>query len=190
MSKFGLTIIRLVTGSLLAGHGAQKLFGWFGGTGLNGMGGWLESMGLRPGNRWAAMAGLGEFGGGLLTALGLFHPVGPIMTLGPMMVATRTAHAGKPIWVSQGGAELPVTNMAIAVGLSLAGPGRFTLDRVFGIKLPTYLVALAAVGVALGIAITLASRQPEQQLEVEAATKETTEEAEEAKEAEDETWAA
>ncbi len=158
MRNLGLLIIRLTAGGLLFGHGAQKLFGWYGGYGLLGTGGWMKSIGLRPGRTWAGLAGLGEFGGGLLTALGLFHPIGPILTLGPMAVATGTVHAGKPIWASEGGAELPVTNMAIAAGLSLAGPGRLTLDRMFGIKVPAFLVALTAVGVALGIGITLANR--------------------------------
>ena len=64
MRHIGLLILRLVAGGLLAGHGAQKLFGWFGGYGLQGTGGWLESLGLRPGSRWALLAGAGEFGGG------------------------------------------------------------------------------------------------------------------------------
>lgn len=161
----GLLALRLVTGGLLAGHGAQKLFGWFGGYGLQGTGGWLESIGLRPGQGWATLAGIGEFGGGLLTALGLFHPIGPILTAGPMVVATTKVHAGKPIWVTEGGAELPVTDMAVALGLALAGPGRLSLDRWFGIRVPTFLVALAAAGVVAGAAMTVAS-QPQTQTQV------------------------
>lgn len=161
----GLLALRLVTGGLLVGHGAQKLFGWFGGYGLQGTGGWLESLGLRPGQGWATLAGIGEFGGGLLTALGLFHPIGPILTAGPMVVATTKVHAGKPIWVTEGGAELPVTDMAVALGLALAGPGRLSLDRWLGIRVPTFLVALATAGVVAGAAMTLAS-QPEPQAQM------------------------
>lgn len=175
MRDLGLLIIRLTTGALLAGHGAQKLFGWFGGYGLQGTGGWLESFGLRPGHRWAALAGFGEFGGGILTALGLFHPVGPLLTLGPMGVATGTAHAGKPIWVTEGGAELPVTNIAIGLGLTLAGPGRYSLDKVLGIKVPGYLVMLVAIGVAAGIGVAMASRAASETQPAEASTNQTVE---------------
>ena len=69
MRDFGFLILRVVVGGLLAGHGAQKLFGAFGGPGLNGASGWMESMGLRPGRLWAGMAGGGEFGGGVLNRL-------------------------------------------------------------------------------------------------------------------------
>ncbi len=105
----GLLILRLTVGGLLSGHGSQKLFGWFGGYGLKGTAGWLESMGLKPGHLWATGAGASEFGGGMLTTLGLFHPLGPIGTIAAMIMATAKAHWGKPIWVSEGGAELPVT---------------------------------------------------------------------------------
>jgi uncharacterized membrane protein YphA (DoxX/SURF4 family) len=113
----------VIAGGLLAGHGAQKLFGWFGGYGLQGTGGWLESLGLRPGSRWAALAGAGEFGGGVLTALGLLHPLGPMMMLGPMSIAVGKVHWGKPIWGTEGGAELPVTNMAVGLALAFTIPG-------------------------------------------------------------------
>ncbi|MBI4321886.1 MAG: DoxX family protein [Chloroflexi bacterium] len=184
MRDLGLLIIRVTVGGLLAGHGAQKLFGAFGGYGLQGTGGWLASIGLRPGPWWAALAGFGEFGGGLLTALGLFHPIGPLLTLGPMGVATGTVHAGKPIWVTEGGAELPVTNMAVATGLTLAGPGRFSLDRMLGSKVPAYLAATVAVSVLLGIGAAIASRRAAQQPVAPAATEEAVGEEEEEAEAE------
>jgi uncharacterized membrane protein YphA (DoxX/SURF4 family) len=70
-------IVRLAQGSLMAGHGAQKLFGSFGGPGLEGTSGFMEMLGMRPGRPWAYLAGLSEFGGGVLTALGLLNPLGP-----------------------------------------------------------------------------------------------------------------
>src|SRR6185437_13461523 len=78
MRDVGLLILRLVMGGLLGGHGSQKLFGWFSGPGFSGTAGWLESIGLKPGTRWATAAAASEFGGGMLTTLGLFHPLGPI----------------------------------------------------------------------------------------------------------------
>src|SRR6476659_3987801 len=109
MRNFALLCVRLTIGSLLAGHGAQKLFGWFGGHGLQGTAGWLESIGLRPGKPWAIAAGLSEFGGGLLTMLGFLNPVGSLGVAGAMGMATAKVHWGKPIWVTSGGAELAVT---------------------------------------------------------------------------------
>src|SRR5438105_862646 len=100
MRDLGLLLLRATLGGLLMGHGAQKLFGMFEGHGIKGTGQFFESMGLSPGEHWARTAGAGEFGGGLLTALGFLHPIGPIATLAPMVVAWGRAHAGKPIWIT------------------------------------------------------------------------------------------
>src|SRR5215204_3513375 len=80
-------IVRLAQGSLMAGHGAQKLFGSFGGPGLEGTSGFMEMIGMRPGRPWADLAGLSEFGGGVLTALGLLNPLGPLGVIGAMSMA-------------------------------------------------------------------------------------------------------
>src|SRR5438093_8276308 len=109
MRDLSLLLVRLTVGGLLAGHGAQKLFGAFDGPGLKGAAGMMHSIGIRPGDRWAFMAGLSEFGGGSLTAAGLLGPLGPIAAMGSMVMAATTVHWGKPIWVTSGGAELPVT---------------------------------------------------------------------------------
>lgn len=164
MKDLGLLTMRLVAGGLMAGHGAQKLFGWFGGHGPEGTGGWLESLGLRPGKQWALVAGGSEFGSGVLTALGLGSPLGPVGMLAPMAVAARTVHKDKPIGVTEGGAELPALYAATGVSLALSGPGRYSLDRVLGIRVPPVLGLVAAAGMVAGVIFTLrqaASAPPE-----------------------------
>jgi putative oxidoreductase len=143
------TIVRVVQGSLMAGHGAQKLFGSFGGPGLEGTSGFMEMLGMRPGRPWAYLAGLSEFGGGVLTALGLFNPLGPLGVIGSMAMATRKAHWGKPIWVTEGGAELPVLNIAISTALMLREPDAFSLDRALGIRLPRWVGPVGLAGILL-----------------------------------------
>ena len=132
MVNLAALILRVALGGLMAGHGAQKLFGSFGGPGMEGTSGFMEMLGLEPGKPWAYMAGLSEFGGGVLTLLGFLNPLGPIGVIGSMSMATITAHGGKPIWVTEGGAELPVTNIAAATALMLNGPGTFSLDSQTG----------------------------------------------------------
>jgi len=146
MRDGGLAVLRGVTGGLLAGHGAQKLFGAFEGPGLQGTAGFMEALGLRPGRVWGTAAALSEFGGGTLTALGLLHPLGPIGTISAMTMATAKAHWGKPIWVTAGGAELPVINIGVAVAVMLTGPGAYSLDNALGIELPKGVVAAAMLG--------------------------------------------
>ena len=145
------TIVRLVQGSLMAGHGAQKLFGSFGGPGLEGTSGFMEMLGMRPGRPWAYLAGLSEFGGGALTALGFLNPLGPLGVIGAMAMATRKAHWDKPIWVTEGGAELPVLNMAISTALMIREPDAFSLDRIFGVRLPAWVGPVGLVGIILTV---------------------------------------
>jgi putative oxidoreductase len=145
------TIVRLAQGSLMAGHGAQKLFGSFGGPGLEGTSGFMEMLGMRPGRPWAYLAGLSEFGGGVLTALGLLNPLGPLGVIGSMSMATRKAHWGKPIWVTEGGAELPVLNIAVSTALMIREPDAFSLDGILGIRLPAWVGPVGLVGIILTV---------------------------------------
>jgi putative oxidoreductase len=149
MRNLAVLLFRLVLGGLLAGHGAQKLFGWFNGPGIEGTSGFMEMLGLKPGRPWAYLAGGSEFGGGVLTALGLLHPVAPVFVTGSMAMATTTAHGGKSIWVTEGGAELPVTNIAGARAIILGGPGKWSLDRALGIQLPAWIAPLGLAIVIL-----------------------------------------
>lgn len=167
MVHAALLVLRATFGGLMIGHGAQKAFGWFGGPGLTGTKGWLQSMGYPAEQPWAEAAALSEFGGGVLTALGLLGPIGPALTVGAMGSAAVTVHKGKPIWVSSGGAELPVTNIAIATALMLAGPGDWSLDALLGMKVPRWLAIPAVLaslgGVAYGVLQSQQTLQEQQQ---------------------------
>src|ERR687886_1740428 len=160
-------IVRVAQGSLMAGHGAQKLFGSFGGPGLEGTSGFMEMLGMRPGRPWAYLAGLSEFGGGVLTALGLLNPLGQLGVIGAMSMATRKAHWGKPIWVTEGGAELPVLNIAVSTALMIREPDRYSLDRILGIRLPAWVGPLGLVGIILTVLYTEleADEEPAEQQE-------------------------
>ena len=155
----GLLLARLVFGTLMAAHGSQKLFGWFGGSGLAGFGGALEKMNIRPSAPFALLAGLGEFAGGLLLALGFLSPAGPLMVAGAMVVAIVTVHLKKGFFNSKGGYEFPLLIGAGSVALSITGPGLYSLDSALRLSLPepaTWIVF--AVLVAGGVAATLGSR--------------------------------
>jgi len=128
----GLLLVRLVFGLAFAAHGAQKLFGWFGGYGLAGTGGFMESLGFRPGKTFATAAGLSEFSGGLLLALGFLGPIGPALVLSVMVVAVITVHAKNGFFVSNNGIEHPLMCATAAVGLALIGPGRYSVDAALG----------------------------------------------------------
>lgn len=159
MEAYGLFVLRVVVGLLFVGHGAQKLFGWFGGDGLLGTADWLRSLGLRPALFWALVCGLTELGGGLLLALGLLMPLGPIAIVAAMLTATFLAHWQSGIWNERGGFELPLTNVAAAVALALAGPGAFALDPALGIALSTPATLIGGAALALlGTLAALGSR--------------------------------
>jgi putative oxidoreductase len=130
--EIGLFLIHATVGVLLAGHGAQKLFGWFGGHGVEGTGGFFESLQLRPGRHMALAAGASEFFGGVLLALGLATPLAALVIASTMLVASLTAHAGKGPWASDGGWELPLTYAIVAIGLAVNGAGQWSLDNAIG----------------------------------------------------------
>jgi putative oxidoreductase len=151
LKDIGLLALRGVAGGLLTGHGGQKLFGWFSGPGMEGTTQFMGSLGLEPAKPWAGMAGGSEFAGGVLTTLGLFHPIGPILKLGPMLTAIRQMHWQTPIWATEGGAELPLTNLAIGVALATNEPGRISLDYFLGIKIPKIVTLAVLAGVIAGV---------------------------------------
>jgi putative oxidoreductase len=130
MEDLGLLIIRVIIGGLFIGHGAQKLFGWFGGYGLKGTGGWLESIGIKPGVPMALFAGLAELGGGLLFAIGLLTPLAALLIVATMVVSIVKVHGANGLWVTQNGYEYNLTLIAIAVGIALIGPGQYAIDAL------------------------------------------------------------
>ncbi|MEY2194713.1 DoxX family protein [Neobacillus sp. BF23-41] len=128
MMSIGLLIIRLVVGVSFMAHGAQKLFGWFGGYGLKGTGGWMESLGMKPGVMMALMAGFAELMGGLLFTLGLLTPLAGIMIAATMVMAIVKVHASNGYWATQNGYEYNLTLIAVVIGIALSGPGKYALD--------------------------------------------------------------
>ena len=125
-------IARLILGLGLAAHGAQKLFGWFGGYGPAGTGGFFESLGFRPGVLFAIAAGFAEFGGGLLVALGFLGGIGPGLMIVVMLTAILTVHLTKGFFTSGGGWEMPALYIAGALTFAFAGFGAYSLDAALG----------------------------------------------------------
>jgi putative oxidoreductase len=128
----GLLVIRVVVGALMAGHGAQKLFGRAGGGGLNRTGEMFDSIGLRPARPMAAIAGLGELLGGLLFAVGLLTPLAAALIIAVMGAAIVTVHWRSGLWITQGGFEynlvlLPARSPSLR---SDPGNGRSTMRSV------------------------------------------------------------
>jgi putative oxidoreductase len=148
--EWGLLIIRAAVGLTLAAHGAQKLFGAFGGHGIAGTGAFFESLGFRPGRRFAALAGLGELGGGLGVALGLLTPLAAATVVATMVVAVWSVHREKGFFATDGGYEYNFILVAAAAGIAFAGPGALSLDAALGLSLAG--VAWGVAALALGIA--------------------------------------
>jgi putative oxidoreductase len=146
---FGLFVLHAAVGLFFIGHGAQKLFGAFGGHGLAGTAGFFESLGLRPGRVHATAAGLAELMGGISLALGFLVPVGAALIVATMVAAVASAHAGKGPWATDGGWELNVTYAAVAVALAGAGAGAWSLDSAFDLNVSGTEWALAALAAGL-----------------------------------------
>ncbi len=152
---------RLVLGAYLAVHGVQKLFGAFGGPGLDKAGAGFEHIGLTPGKPMAALAGATELGGGLLTVAGVADPAGPLAIIGAMTVASATHRASGPLAANRG-FELPLTNLATAAALAASGPGRLRLSPPLSRRLTTVVAAGGALlaGASLVKMLTAARPQP------------------------------
>jgi putative oxidoreductase len=159
---FGLLILRLVVGLTVAAHGAQKLFGLWGGPGMTGWTQVVQRLRIRPARPWAWVAALSEFGGGLLLALGLLSPFGSLAITGTMLVAIATVHLSKGFWVTKGGFEFNLTLIGAAVALAITGPGAYSLDIALRIHLPEpATLILGTIALIAGVAATLLSRSPQ-----------------------------
>ena len=157
----GLLIVRLVFGLLMAAHGTQKLFGWFGGYGLAGTAGFFEALGFRPGRLFAATAAASEVVGGLLVAGGFLGPVGPALILAVMIVAIFAVHIHNGLFATAQGIEVPLLYAAAVVALAFTGYGGYSADsalRIAEVWSPALVLGALAVG-AVGGALNLAIRR-------------------------------
>ena len=130
--SYGILFLRVVLGLIMAAHGAQKLFGWWGGPGLQGVHGWLTSMRFRGGWLPVFLLVSAEFGGGLLLALGLATPFAAFAIVAGMFVAIATTHWRNGFWNGAGGYEFNLLILSAAASLAAIGAGRFSLDNAFG----------------------------------------------------------
>ena len=158
----GLLIIRFVGGLTIAAHGAQKLFGWFGGPGFTKLEQGFQKQGFKPAWLWVCFVILGEFGGGLSFALGFLTPLGAAGIFGAMLMAIFKSHWKNGFWNSKRGYEFPLSLLAMSVGIGLAGPGIYSLDALFGIALPNPLLfgVLAIAALLVDVIGLYISREP------------------------------
>jgi putative oxidoreductase len=149
--KIGRLLLRLTIGSFFVGHGTQKLFGWFGGQGLETTAQGFEHLGMRPGRRNAIAAGLAEAGGGTALALGFATPLAASALTATMLTAINRVHLKNGPWVANGGYEYNVVLIAAVITLAELGPGELSLDHALGTEKsgPAWALAALAAG-ALG----------------------------------------
>ena len=141
MVSVGLLVLRLVLGVIFVAHGAQKLFGAFGGPGLKGTAGFHEQLGIKPPYLMAVVAGLAEFVGGILIAVGFLTPLAAIALVATMVVAVLTVHLKNGFFSMGGGYEFNLALAAMALALLFTGAGAFSVDGMIGV--PSLESALA-----------------------------------------------
>ena len=161
MTALGLLILRLGIGLIIAAHGAQKLFGVWGGPGMAKWSQSVQRLRIRPAQPWAWVAALSEFGGGVLLGLGLLSPLGSLAIIGAMLVAIATVHLSKGFWTSKGGYEFNHSLIVGAAAVAFTGPGLYSLDNALGIHLPEPLsLIVGTIALVAGVTATLLSRSP------------------------------
>lgn len=127
--SIGLLLIRLTIGATLAAHGAQKLFGVFGGHGIDGTAGFVQSLGFRNPKPWVYLLGASELAGGAFVAAGFLTPFGAAAIVGAMAAASIIVHGSNGFFASENGYEFPLALGATAAGIAFTGPGRWSLDH-------------------------------------------------------------
>jgi putative oxidoreductase len=158
-----MLILRVVVGLLFVGHGTQKLFGWFGGHGIEGTAGFLQSLGYRPARQHAIAGGLAEAVGGALLVVGLATPFAAAAIIGVMINAIATVHGTKGLWVTEGGYEYNAVLIAACVAIAIGGAGAWSFDEALGWELHGAWSGILALVLGFGAsALTLATRRPEQ----------------------------
>jgi len=157
----GLLLLRLAVGLTLAAHGTQKLFGWFGGPGLDAVGQFFVMLGFLPGRRNALMAGLAETGGGVLLARGFLTPLAAALLRSVMLVAAVSVHIKKGFFITNGGFEYTLVLGVAALTPAFTGPGSLSLDALLGHYLSgTHWGAAALLVGVLGGVVALIQRRP------------------------------
>jgi putative oxidoreductase len=160
-SDLGLLVLRLVVGLTMAGHGAQKAFGWWKGSGRTGWYDVMDRMGFRPRQAWGLASIAAELGGGLLFALGLVTPVAAMALVGQSVVIIFKAHWSRGFWGRDGGYEFPLSLVAGVVAVVGTGAGSLSLDSALGLGYPVEVrAALLVIGILGGGAAIVASRMP------------------------------
>ena len=150
--NIGLLLLRVIVGGIFLGHGTQKLFGWFGGYGLEGTGRWLSTLGYR-GRPAARLAGLTEAGSGALLLIGFMTPLAAAGIIGVMLNAALVVHRANGFWNDKGGYEFNLALSGAATALAFTGAGRFSLDAALGLNLGGLYWGIMAV--ALGVFVGL-----------------------------------
>ncbi len=149
-SDVGLLLLRVIVGVGFSLHGFQKLFGWFGGGGLDGTAKWFAGLGFGNGRAAAISAGTTEIAGGIGLALGLLTPLAAAGMIGTMTTAAFVNAAENGFWSANKGWELNLYLIVVAAAVAIAGPGRWSLDVQFGFDgVFGPLVGAAAVAVGL-----------------------------------------
>ncbi|WP_370167357.1 DoxX family protein [Marisediminitalea sp.] len=133
-ARLSALVLRVPVGIVLAAHGAQKLFAWFGGYGLEGTGQYMESIGLAPGFLMALLAGSAEFFGGLALVLGLLTRPAALVSAFTMLMAIFTAHISNGLFLSNGGYEYALALFAATLSLVFSGAGRLAVDNLIANK--------------------------------------------------------
>ena len=160
--SIGLLLVRVVIGVVMAAHGAQKLFGWFGGYGLTATGEAFSQLGFQPGRAFAAAGSTTEIASGLLVAFGFLGPIGPALMISVMMVAAITVHWSHGLFAPKG-IELPLLYSVAAFGLATTGFGQYSLDAWLGLAglwagPVTWIVLI--IGIAGGLGNVALRRRP------------------------------